>query len=386
MTRTPFAVTAGLLLALTLAGCDGGGESGAQAQSAAPPPKVTVAAPLVRKLTEWDEFTGRFEPVQQVDVRGRVSGYIESTHFEDGQLVEPGQLLFVIDPRPYEAVVQSRRADILAAESQLRLAQLEEGRSRRLVSTNAQAEATLDQRAAERQSREAALELARSQLRTAELDLEFTSVTSPLKGRVSDRRVDVGNLVEGQTMLTTIVQLDPVHLIFDMSENDYLAYTRAVAAGELPSTRDNQTLVESHLVDEEGWPHKGTMNFVDNVVDRGSGTIRGRAVFPNPEFLITSGQFGRIRIPGSPEQDTLLIPDSAIVTDQSRKMVLTVGEDGKVVPKVVRPGPSQPGGLRILRNGIVAQDRVIIDGLARARPGMQVEVQEGKIEPLLPQS
>lgn len=386
MTRTPFAATAGLLLVLTLAGCDGGGESGAQAQSAAPPPKVTVAAPLIRKLTEWDEFTGRFEPVQQVEVRGRVSGYIESIHFEDGQLVEPGQLLFIIDPRPYEAVVQSRRADVVSAESQLRLAQLEEGRSRRLVSTNAQAEATLDQRAAERQSREAAVELARAQLRTAELDLEFTNVTSPLKGRVSDRRVDVGNLVEGQTMLTTIVQLDPVHLIFDMSENDYLAYTRAVAAGELSSTRDNQTMVESHLVDEEGWPHKGTMNFVDNVVDRGSGTIRGRAVFPNPEFLITSGQFGRIRIPGSPEQDTLLIPDSAIVTDQSRKMVLTVGQDGKVVPKVVRPGPSQPGGLRILRNGVVAQDRVIIDGLARARPGMQVEVQEGKIEPLLPQS
>jgi RND family efflux transporter MFP subunit len=379
----PHTSVAVLLLALLAAACDGGPTENAQAQGAAQgPAPVTVAKPLVERLTEFDEFTGRFEPVEVVDIRARVSGYLDSIHFEDGQIVEPGQLLFVIDPRPYEAVVASRKADVAAAESQVRLALIEEARTRRLVRTNAQAQAQLDQRVAERQSREASLALAGAQLDHAELDLGFTRVSAPFRGRISDRRFDVGNLIDASSLLTTIVRLDPIYLTFDMSESDHLAYTRAVAKGELPSTRDNKTPVQAHLVDEEDWLHHGTMSFVDNVVDRGTGTIRGRAVFPNPNLLVTPGQFGRIRIPGSPEYDAILIPDAAIVTDQSRKQVLVVGADNKVVPTVIRPGPSRPGGLRIVRRGLSPDNRIVIQGLLQARAGSEVAPTEGKIEPL----
>ena len=370
------------LALVLLAGCDQAEDGSARADAPPPPPEVTVAKPLVQKLTEWDEFTGRFEPVQLVEIRARVSGYVQEIGFEDGQIVEAGQTLFVIDPRPYEAAVDRAKAQIDMQRAQLDLARLDQERTSRLVSTSAAARATLDQRNAEFAEASANLAASEAELRQAELDLGFTRVTAPFAGRVSDRRVDVGNLVSDQTLLTTIVQLDPIYLSFDMSESDFLAYQRASARGELPSTRDNRTIVQAHLVDEEGWPHEGTMSFVDNVVDQGSGTIRGRATFPNPENLITPGQFGRIRIPGSPEYDAFLIPDSAIVTDQSRKVVLTVGADGVVTPKIIRPGPSQPGGLRIVRRGLEADDTIVINGLMRARPGTKVAPKEGKIEPV----
>ena len=370
------------LALVLLAGCDQAEDGSAKADAPPPPPEVTVARPLVQKLTEWDEFTGRFEPVQLVEIRARVSGYVQEIGFEDGQIVEAGQTLFVIDPRPYQAAVDRAKAQIDMQRAQLDLARLDQERTSRLVSTSAAARATLDQRNAEFAEASANLAASEAELRQAELDLGFTRVTAPFAGRVSDRRVDVGNLVSDQTLLTTIVQLDPIYLSFDMSESDFLAYQRASARGELPSTRDNRTIVQAHLVDEEGWPHEGTMSFVDNVVDQGSGTIRGRATFPNPQNLITPGQFGRIRIPGSPEYDAFLIPDSAIVTDQSRKVVLTVGSDGVVTPKIIRPGPSQPGGLRIVRRGLEADDTIVINGLMRARPGTKVAPKEGKIEPI----
>ena len=372
----------GALALVLLAGCDQAEDGSARADAPPPPPEVTVAKPLVQKLTEWDEFTGRFEPVQLVEIRARVSGYVQEIGFEDGQIVEAGQTLFVIDPRPYQAAVDRAKAQIDMQRAQLDLARLDQERTSRLVSTSAAARATLDQRNAEFAEASANLAASEAELRQAELDLGFTRVTAPFAGRVSDRRVDVGNLVSDQTLLTTIVQLDPIYLSFDMSESDFLAYQRASARGELPSTRDNRTIVQAHLVDEEGWPHEGTMSFVDNVVNQGSGTIRGRATFPNPEHLITPGQFGRIRIPGSPEYDAFLVPDSAIVTDQSRKVVLTVGADGVVTPKIIRPGPSQPGGLRIVRRGLAADDTIVINGLMRARPGTKVAPKEGKIEPV----
>ncbi|MFO1075726.1 MAG: efflux RND transporter periplasmic adaptor subunit [Geminicoccaceae bacterium] len=362
-----------------LAACDDGGHG--QAAQAPPPPEVTVATPLIRRLTEWDEFTGRFEPVQSVQVHARVSGYLQEIGFKDGDQVEAGQTLFVIDPRPYQAAVDRIKAQMAQAEAQLTLASLDQDRAEKLVSTSAVAKATLDQRNAELEAARATLAAAQAQLRDAELNLGFTHVTAPFKGRISDRRVDIGNLVNDQTLLTTIVQLDPIYLTFDMSETDFLAYQRAAGRGELPSTRNNETLVAARLVDEEGWPHQGTMNFVDNVVDQGSGTIRGRAVFPNPDHLITPGQFGRIRIPGSPEYEAMLLPDAAIVTDQSRKMALVVDGDGTVRPKIIRPGPSQPGGLRIIRRGLEPTDRVIINGLIRAKPGAKVTPKDGKIEP-----
>ncbi|MEK0082471.1 efflux RND transporter periplasmic adaptor subunit [Benzoatithermus flavus] len=379
-TAARFSLTVAVMLLLAACNEDAGGK--AQAKNPPPaPPTVTVAKSLVRRLTEWDEFTGRFEPVQQVGVRARVSGYLQEVHFNDGDIVEAGQLLFVIDPRPYEAAADRIKAQIGEARAQLELARLEQQRTERLVSSSAAAKAVLDQRNAELEAAEAKLAAAEAQLRDAELNLGFTRVTAPFKGRISNRRVDVGNLVSDQTLLTTIVQLDPIYLAFDMSEADFLAYQRAVQKGELPSTRNRETIVSAHLVDEAGWPHQGTMNFVDNVVDRSTGTIRARAMFPNPDNLITPGQFGRIRIPGSRAYDALLIPDAAIVTDQSRKIVLTVDGENTVRPKIIRPGPSQSGGLRIVRRGLEPDDRIIIDGLIRARPGAKVTPEDGRIEP-----
>jgi RND family efflux transporter MFP subunit len=366
--------------ALLLAACDDA-DSAKATRAAPPPPEVTVAKPLIRRLTEWDEFTGRFEPIQQVSIKARVPGYLEEIGFKDGQTVEAGQALFTIDRRPYEAALDRAKAQIELAQAQLRLAQLDQERAARLVTTSAVAKATLDQRDAELGAAEANLAQARAQAREAELNLGFTQITAPFAGRVSDRRADIGNLVDDALVLTTIVQLDPIYLNFDMSEQDFLAYQRAAAKGELPSTRNQETIVAAHLVDEDGWPHPGTMNFVDNVVDQGSGTIRGRAVFPNPDGLITPGQFGRIRIPGSPEYDAILIPDAAIVTDQSRKMVLTVDAENVVRPKIIRPGPSQPGRLRIVRRGLGPDDRIVINGLIRARPGAKVAPKDGTIAP-----
>src|SRR5262245_17171717 len=264
--QVPAAVA--VLAFLLLAGC---GESGDSTQAKAAPPEVTVAHPLVKKLTEWDEFTGRFEPVQLVAVHARVSGYVQEIGFQDGEIVEADQMLFVIDPRPYQATVDRLRAQIEQSKAELDLAKLQQGRAQQLVTTSAVAKAQLDQRNAELASAEAALSGAQAQLRQAELDLAWTRVTAPFKGRISDRRVDKGNLVSDQTLLTTIVQLDPIYLTFDMSESDFLAYQRAVQRGELPSTRDRKTVVQAHLVDEEDWSHQGSMDFVDNVVDQGSG-------------------------------------------------------------------------------------------------------------------
>jgi RND family efflux transporter MFP subunit len=379
--RPPLAALVLAASLLATAGCDSKGGGQAQAQAAPPaPPPVTVATPLVRRLTEYDEFTGRFEPVQQVEIRARVSGYVQQIEFRDGELVEPGQILFIIDPRPYQAAADRAQAQLDQALAQLRLAQLEQARTAQLVSTAAQAKATLDQRDAELLSAQAAVETNTAAVRDAQLNLGFTQVKAPFKGRISNRRADVGNLVDASTLLTTIVQVDPIYLAFEMSEADYLAYQRAAAAGELPSTRDHKTPVDVKLVDENDWMHPGAMDFVDNVVSQTSGTIRGRAIIPNPENLITPGQFGRIRVPGSPEHEVVLVPDSAIVTDQSRKTLLTVSGDGTVVPKEVRLGPGQPGGLRIIRAGLKGDERVVIDGLIRARPGAKVTPQDGKIQ------
>ena len=363
--------------ALALAGCDGSnGQAGA---TAAVPPEVTVAKPRVQKLVEWTEFTGRFEAEQQVDVRARVSGYLATIDFEDGQVVDKGQSLFLIDPRPFEAALARAQADLASAQAQLELAKLQFERVAKLIGSPAFAQTNYDQRLQERQAAEASLGAAQAAVEQAKLNLDYTQISAPIGGRISDRRVDIGNLVTEATLLTTIVSQSPIYFVFDMSEGDFLAYQRAVLAGELPSTRDRSTLVNVKLVDEEDWRRQGQMNFVDNVVDEAAGTVRARAEFLNPDFLIQPGQFGTIRIPGSPEYPAILIPDEAIVTDQAQKLVMTVTADNKIEPRVIRPGPTELG-LRIVRRGLEPDDRIVINGLMRVRPGMQVTPKEGQID------
>jgi RND family efflux transporter MFP subunit len=357
---------------------------GAHLALAQTPPTVTVSAPLQKEIVEWDEFTGQFAAVDYVEIRARVSGYLTEIHFEDGQMVNQGDLLFVIDPRPYEATLAAARAQLGQASAQIDLAQRQLERSAELRKKDFEPASSYDQRVSELKVATASGEAAKAAIRLAELNVEFTRITAPVTGRISNHLVSIGNLVSGgegsgTTLLTTIVSLDPIYFNFDMSEGDFLAYQRATEKGLMKSTRDNSVPVALHLTDEKGWPHEGKLNFVDNQVDRNSGTIRVRAVFPNPDLFLTPGQFGRIRIPGSEPYQAILVPDAAVVTDQSRKIVMTVRDDGTVEPRVVRPGPSYDN-LRIIRAGLAATDRIVIDGLVRARPGAKVTPQPGKIE------
>jgi RND family efflux transporter MFP subunit len=359
---------------------------GARAQAAAPPPAtVTVSAPLQRDIVEWDEFTGQFAAVDYVEIRARVSGYLTEIHFGDGDIVKQGDLLFVIDPRPFEIARESAQAQIAQAQARLDLANAQLQRTTELRRSDFAAQSTLDERRAEMRGAAAALDTAQAAMRSAELDLEFTRITAPVTGRISQHRVSIGNLVNGgsagtTTLLTTIVSLDPIHFLFDMSEADYLAYQRAVARGALSSTRESSLLTEVRLTDEKTWTRQGILDFVDNSVDRSAGTIRARAVFANPDFFITPGQFGRLRLPGSERYPAILIPDSAVVTDQSRKIVMTIKDDDTVEPRLVRPGP-MVDGLRVIREGLGPKDRIIINGLVRARAGAKVTPQPGRIEP-----
>ena len=362
-----------------------GATTPAEAQTAAPPPPpVTVSHPLRRDLIEWDEFTGQVGAVDYVEIRARVPGYLQSIHFQDGQIVQKGALLFVIDPRPYEAALASAKAQLAQSNARLDLANQQLARAGALRQRDVLSASTYDERVQEVRVAAAGVEVSRSAVQTAELDLEFTRITAPVSGRVSQREVSIGNLIAGgtggaPTLLTTIVSLDPIYFNFDMSESDFLAYQRATARGLLEQQRDGEVGVQARLFDERDWPLKGRIDFVDNQVDRGAGTIRVRAVFDNPTMMLTPGQFGRLRLPGSERYTATLVPDSAIVSDQSSKIVLTVAEDGTVVPKPVRPGPIEDG-LRIIRSGLEPTDRVIISGIVRARPGSKVTPQDGEIQ------
>jgi RND family efflux transporter MFP subunit len=352
------------------------------------PPTVTVSQPLQRELVELDEYTGQFAAKEYVEIRARVSGYLTEIHFEDGQLVKQGDLLFVIDPRPYEATLAAARAQLAQANAQVELATRQLERTAELRKKDFEPASTYDQRVADLRVAAAAVESAKAAIRSAELNVGFTRITAPVTGRIGNHQVSVGNLISGgdaatTPALTTIVSLDPIYFYFDMSEGDYLAYQRAAAAGMLGEARDTEPTVYAHLTDETDWPWKGQLSFLDNQVDRGAGTIRARATFTNPGYFLTPGQFGRIRIPASERHVAVLVPDSALVTDQSRKVVMTVSEDSTVAPKLVRPGPITDDGLRIIRSGLAPTDRVIINGLARVRPGAKVTPQPGQIETAL---
>jgi len=368
-----------LLAQFLLVSC---GDSKPAAGSAPPPPPVTVAQPLHKVITEWDEYTGRFEAVASVEIRARVSGFIDSIKFQDGQLVKQGDLLFVIDQRPYKLAVEQAKADVERARAKLELATLDVERAEPLARSQTLTARELDTRRSTQRDAAAAVASLEAALKQSELNLEWTEVRAPVAGRISDRRVDAGNLITGgpagATLLTVIVSMDPIYFVFDASEADYLRYAHLAVAGTRPSSRDVQNPVSVRLADEADYKHHGQMNFVDNVLNPKTGTIRGRAILENKDGLLVPGIFGRLRLFGG-ERESLLLPDSAIASDQASKIVFTVADDGTVGIKRVELGPIVEG-LRLIRSGLEATDRIVIDGLQRARPGQKVKGEDGKIE------
>jgi RND family efflux transporter MFP subunit len=385
----PRRVWVGLGVAALLIAVGGGvfglnrlGETAATAAPAAPPPPaVTVSAPLQRRVAGWSGFLGQFSAVDYVEIRAQVSGYLTEIHFTDGQIVHQGDLLFVIDPRPFEIQLQQANAQQQTALAQLDLANKQLARNAELRRSDVVSADVLDQRVQQQRAAQAALEQAKAAIRSAQLNLEFSRITAPITGRISQHRASIGNLISGgpsagsTTLLTTIVSLDPIYLDFDMSESDFLAYQRFLQS---QAGRDADRTVEASLSDEQGWTHRGQLDFLDNQLDRSSGTIHARATLANPDLFIAPGQFARLRLPVSAPHPVLLVPDAALITDQSRKLVMTVGPDGSVVPKVVEIG-ALSDGLRVIKSGLAADDQVVINGLVRARPGAKVTPQPGTI-------
>ena len=337
---------------------------------------VSIAEPLAKRVTQWDEFSGRFEAVASVEVRARVSGFIDKLHFRDGQIVNIGDLLFTIDKRPFEIAVQSAEAEVARNKAQVDIAELQVERGAALVKSKNIPDAEYDQRKANLAVARAQLKTAEAAVRNAELNLDWTDVRAPLAGRISDRKVDAGNLIQGgqqgATLLATIVTLDPIRFVFDVSESDYLRYTRLFLSGAMASSRDSVNPVRIRLADETDWTRNGKVDFVDNTLSARSGTIRTRAIVENKNQLLTPGIFGRVQLFGG-EYDALLVPDTAIVSDQSRKIVFTVNKDNVVQGKPVTLGPIVDG-LRVVRSGLKPGDVVVVNGLQRVRPGVKVSV------------
>jgi membrane fusion protein, multidrug efflux system len=351
----------------------------ALAQGGPPVPQVGVVQPVQRTITIWDEYTGRFEAKEQVEVRPRVSGFVEQVHFRDGQTVAKGDLLFSIEERLFQLAVEAARADVARTRAQVALAENEVERAEGLIRNQTITARDVDTRRANLAVARAAQQASEANLKSAELNLEWTKVKAPIAGRISDRKVDPGNLVTGgaggATLLTTIVGIDPIHLTFDASEADYLRYTRLLFSGAWPFCLDKPKPVMARLADETEWKHEGKMDFVDNVLNARSGTIRGRAIFQNANAFFTPGTFARMRLFGG-TMEALLVPDQAVVSDQAAKIVLTVNAENTVVPKRVTLG-GLDGGLRVIREGLQPGDRVIVTGIANpmVRPGTKVNAQ-----------
>ena len=343
------------------------------------PLPVDVASPIVEKIVDWDEFTGRFEAMERVELRARVSGYLQRIEFEDGKFVQKGDVLYVIDPRPFQAEYASTVAQVAAAKAEQTRADIELTRAQELRDRQTVAQTTVDQRLAEKLRADAEVAVAEAAVRSALLNIEFTEVTAPFTGRISESAVDVGNLVTaGETVLATIVSTDPIHLSFTASEADFLKYARLNLSGDRPSSRKTANEVQAKLLDEREWTWTGNMDYVANEINPNAGTITGRALFDNPDGILTPGLFARLRIIGSGEYDAILIPDAAILSDQDRKIVMSVDGEGTVTPKVVTLGPLYRG-LRVIRSGLTADDTIVVTGVQRARPGGQVVPQETQL-------
>jgi RND family efflux transporter MFP subunit len=342
--------------------------------AAAPLPQVTVAQAISRQVTEFGEFTGRFEAVERVEVRPRVSGYISSVNFTDGSEVKKGDVLFVIDPRPYVAERDKARAQLAQARSQLGLAKSERERATKLLGQHALSQEEFDTRSAGNEEAQANVEAAQAALDAAALNLEFTRVTAPISGRISRAVVTSGNFVSnGQTLLTTLVSLDPIYVTFDGDEQAYLKYIK-LARGAAHASGETRNPVRVGLANENGYPHQGSMVFVDNALDPATGTIHSRALLDNHDGTFTPGLFARIRLPGSAQHQAVLVNDSAIGTDQTVRYVLVVGSGNKVEYRPVQLGPVIDG-LRVVQSGLASGETIVVNGLQRVRPGAQVQAQ-----------
>ncbi|QDU39530.1 Efflux pump periplasmic linker BepF [Maioricimonas rarisocia] len=414
------AAVAAAILAASATGC-GSAQSGPPDQ---PPTVVTIAQPVRKRTVEWDAYTGRLEPVDFVEVRARVSGYLQTIHFEEGQPVKEGELLCVIDPRPFEAELNRATAALRQAESQLlqaqaqlatanaqklqsdaqlQLAQTRVERARLLSRRDATTQEDVDQREADLlqaqadleasnagiSSAEAAIatanasvEAAKAGVEAAQLDLDYTKIHAPISGLISQENVTEGNYISGgtatSTLLTSIASVDPIYCTFDVNEQEVLKYVRLAQEGRRQSSRVARNPVFLGLIDESGFPHEGHMDFVDNRFDPSTASMRARGVFPNDDQVLLPGMFARIRIPGSAPYEAVLIPDSAVGTDQSSQYVYIV-QDGVIERRGVTLGPIVDG-LRVVRNGLSGNEQLVIEGLLQSRPGMEVETQDGTIE------
>ena len=356
----------------------------ARQQPSAPPPpvpQVTVSRPLRQTVQATSRFLGQFSAVDSVELRAQVGGTLSSIDFQDGQIVHKGDLLFVIDPRPFQIRLDQAVAQFQTAQAKEALSEAELWRAQQLKRTDFGTAENVDTRAADQRSQQAAIDTAKAAIKDAQLDLEFSRVTAPFSGRIGAHLVSVGSLVSGSrggtsptTLLATIVSLDPIYIDFDMSEADYLAWQQT-NHGTAPHAD-----VEISLDGDGHFDRHGTLDFIDNAVNRSSGTIHARATVPNPDLSLTPGQFARIRVALGKPAPALLVPAAAVVPDQSRQVVMTVAPDGSVVPKVVETGDLHDG-LRIVRGGLAADDRVVIDGLVRVRPGIKVAAAAGAIKP-----
>lgn len=377
------AVALSLALSSALSGC-GDSQTGKAATAPPPPPAVTVAKPDQRRVTDYDEYVGRFVAVDYVEIRSQVSGYLQGIEFTDGQMIKKGDPLFTIDPRPFQAALDQTRGAVGQAEANLAFAEADLKRGEGLPRGTVITQQTFDQRVQAKRVAEANVAAQKAAQRQAELNLQFTKLTAPVSGRIGDRRVSPGNLVTGgpsgsATLLATITTVDPIRFEFTIDEGSYLRYLRA-AGGEqaaLSANRGMRLPVRLKLIDEKDFAHEGHIDFVDNTIDTSSGTIRLRAEFANPDGQLTPGMFGRIQVTAAPAAEALLVPDTAIGTEQVRKFVYVVGSDNVVNPKYVTLG-SLVGGMRVVTSGLAADDTIVTAGLMRIRPGAKVTPQQAQ--------
>ena len=356
----------------------------AQKQAAPPPPKVTVAKPIRRTIVDQDEYVGRFVPVDVVEIRARVSGYLDKLHFTDGQIVKQGDLLFTIDNRPYQNTLDQARANLETAKSNLAFTQSDLARGQQLVRERTISEQIYEQRAQAFRNAQASVAANEAMVRQAQLDLEYTELRAPIAGRIGDRRVTQGNLVTGgaggnTSLLATIVSTDPIRFEFTFDEGALLRYQRlATGGGEVAGLGGTQ--VRLKLLDETDFFHPGRVDFVDNVIDRASGTIRGRAQLSNTDGLFTPGMFARVQVPASAPYQALMLPDAAIATEQARKFVYVIDQDNIARLRYVTLG-QVVDDLRVIKDGLADGDRIVINGLMRVRQGQKVTPEEQPASP-----